>query len=249
MDITMRKKSIIYFGRREYADLTLVCFPYAGGSAAVFYDWTQYLPPNINLCAVQYPGRASRFFEAPIESVSELVSSLESDFDSLVDGPFALFGHSMGALVAFELARSLRRNRREGPQHLFISGRTAPQIMSSKENLHTLSEGELLNKLEEFNGTPRELLENPEVMSLVLNTLRADFKACETYSYQEEVPLSCPISAYGGLSDPDICREDIKSWNEMTSTCFNYSFFTGDHFFLNQSRSSLISVVVSALNS
>ena len=222
------------------ARLRLFCFPYAGGGASVFYPWARLLPPEVEVCAVQLPGREGRLIEPPISDLMELVDRL---YDALVpyfDRPFAFFGHSNGGLMAFELARRLRREGRPGPVHLYVGGRPAPQLPLTEEPIHSLPEAEFMDTLRRFNGTPEEILENKEIMQLISPTLRADFSLGETYVYQDGAPLEIPVSAYGGHADAEVEQAQVEAWREQTTDAFHLVMFPGDHFFLNGDRQQVL---------
>jgi medium-chain acyl-[acyl-carrier-protein] hydrolase len=149
--------------------------------------------------------------------------------------PYAFFGHSMGSLVAFELAREMRRRGLPGPELLMVSGHRAPQRPDPEPPIHGLPEHEFLEEIRQLNGTPEAVLKNPELLQLVIPVLRADFEVCETYAYEEETPLACPIAAFGGTEDADVPREDVAAWSHQTTGPFTLRMFPGGHFyFLDQ---------------
>ncbi|HEX8692609.1 MAG TPA: alpha/beta fold hydrolase [Longimicrobium sp.] len=222
------------------ARLRLFCFPYAGGGASIFYPWARLLPPEVELCAVQLPGREARLSERPIGDLAELTDRLYDALLPYFDRPFAFFGHSNGGLMAFELARKLRREGRRGPVHLFVSGRPAPQLALDEPPIHSLPEPEFLDALRRFQGTPEEVLQNAEIMQLISPMLRADFALGETYAYREERPLAIPISSYGGRTDDEVSEEQAAAWREQTSAEFHLKMFPGGHFFLNTDRALVL---------
>jgi medium-chain acyl-[acyl-carrier-protein] hydrolase len=220
--------------------LRLFCFPYAGGGASIFREWPAELPPGIQVCPVQLPGRESRWGEAPFTRLSSLVETLANVLHPLLNVPFALFGHSMGALISFELARRLRRDTGEVPVHVFVSAARAPQIPDPWPPIHQLPDSEFANQLVRFNGIPAEVLQNAELMRMVLPTLRADFTLYETYVHQPEEPLSCPLSAYGGRQDSRVPAVHVAGWRAQTRGAFAFRGFPGDHFFLFNARRQLL---------
>lgn len=230
-------------------ELTLFCLPYAGGSAAVYRCWDQLLPPGIVIHPVELPGRGSRFGEPVIDQLEPLVDVLLKTFEAQADRPFAIFGHSMGALLGFELARALRLRHRRPPTHLFVSGCRAPQIGRRKQPRHRLSDSELIDELHRLNGTPAELLANDELIELLLPILRADIEICDTYLYREQPPLACPIVAFGGTQDEQVPEHDIAGWRSQTLAAFEMRMLPGDHFFLNGSRPLLLRAIVHHLGS
>jgi len=165
-----------------------------------------------------------------------------------MDQPFAFFGHSMGALLGFELARHLRRECGLSPSHLFVSGRRAPQLERARPPIYDLPQKELLRELKCLNGTPREALEHPELMELMLPLLRADFAVCDTYEYREGPLLDCSITALGGLLDADVTPQSLDGWREQTTASFSLHMLPGDHFFLQQDESQLLSIIAKDLN-
>lgn len=204
-----------------------------------YRGWSDRLPQEVEVCPLQLPGRGSRLAEAPFTSMPALVNTVAEVLLPHLDKPFAFFGHSMGAIIGFELARQLRRMAAPQPLHLFVSGRRAPQIPGSDTRTYDLSEPDFLDELHRLNGTPSEVLENPELMELMLPTLRADFTVIQNYTYSVEPPLDSSISTYGGLQDYEVKREQLEAWREQTTACFSLRLFPGDHFFLNTSRQLL----------
>ena len=214
--------------------LRLFCFPYAGAGALIFRTWSDCLPADVEVCPVQLPGRGTRMVERPYTQLSPLVEALAQALAPLLDRPFAFFGHSLGALVSFELARRIRRQYGVHPVRLFVSAGRAPQILHRGLPIHTLPDKEFLMELRRLNGTPSELLDHAELMELMLPLLRADFAVYETYQYSSEAPLNCPISAFGGLQDNKVSDSDLDAWRVQTSVSFSLRMFPGDHFFLQQ---------------
>lgn len=225
------------------AVLRLFCFPYGGGAARAYRPWTQTLPPEIDICAIQLPGRGNRLREPPLTKMSMAVELVGKEIVSLLDRPYAFFGHSMGAILGFEVARLLRRGGHQGPTHLFVSGHKAPQIPKTEPFTYNLPDAEFIEELQRLNGTPTEVLEYPDMMQIMLPLLRADFESIQTYSYRHEPPLDCPITALGGLLDPDISRETLEPWREQTTAAFNLQMFPGDHFFLHQEQARVLRTI------
>src|SRR4051794_13772560 len=172
---------------RDRARMRLFCFPCAGGGTSLYSAWRDSLPADIGLSLAELPGRECRLLDAPFTRLDDLTQRLADALTSERDGvPFAFFGHSMGALIAFEIARRLRRNSLALPCRLFVSACRAPHLPNQHAPVHSLPDAELRLTLAEFGGTPRELLDDDELMELVLPTLRADFTVCETYRYAHE---------------------------------------------------------------
>jgi medium-chain acyl-[acyl-carrier-protein] hydrolase len=216
------------------ARLRLFCFPHGGAGTSAFKAWPQHLPSDVEVCSIRLPGREDRLLENPIEEMGPLVSALSEAFAPWLGKPFAFFGHSMGALVSFELARALRAKSRRTPEWMFVSGIAAPQVHHVVNPVHLLPDRELTSRLRDLHGTPSEVLTNPELMNLLLPALRADHAVAETYHYTPERPLECPLTAFGGQSDPDVSRADLEAWGRQTSAAFEVVLMQGDHFFLLQ---------------
>lgn len=220
--------------------MRLFCFPYAGGGAVIYRGWTNNLPPSVELCLALLPGRENRLKEAPLTDIRQVVEALATVIEPYLDKPFVFFGHSMGAMIGFELARLLRRNNGRLPAALFISGRPAPQLPSTEAISYNLPEEEFKKKLRELNGTPQEVLDHPELMDLTIPLVRADFSVVETYQYVPEPPLACPITAFGGWQDRAVTKEQVEAWREQTAAAFRLWMIPGDHFFLNSSQRILL---------
>ena len=224
------------------AHVRLFCFPYAGGNASVFRTWADSLSQVVELFAVELPGRGARLRETTQDNLEPLVQELAHSLTPYFDRPFAFFGHSMGALIGFELARFLRRYQKAAPIHLFISGHIAPQLPRNHKCIHALPESAFIEELRNLNGTPESVLENKELMQLLLPILRADFRICETYQYLPESPLDCPMTVLGGLQDVDVSQESLAAWQEQTSAAFEIRMFSGDHFFFQTRQAAFLKV-------
>jgi surfactin synthase thioesterase subunit len=224
------------------ARVRLFCFPYAGGGDSIFRSWPQILSDTIEVCPVQLPGRGSRITERPCTDIKQLVRDAGQAIVPYLDQPFALFGHSMGALLAFEFSRHMRTEYSTQPVHLFAAGRCSPQTTNEPFHLK-LYDSELPEMLRRFNGTPEEVLEDPELMELVLPVLRSDWALCKSYIYTHEPPFSFPITAFGGLDDHGVPRRYLEGWREHTTGPFVLRMLPGDHFFLNTSRLLLLEAI------
>lgn len=234
--------------RRPEARVRLLCFPYAGGGASIFRTWHEYFPQNVELCSVRLPGREGRLSETPYSNLNALIEKLAVALSPFLDIPYAFFGHSMGALVGFELTRYLRRTGGSRlPLHLFASGRSAPQFPLSEPPISQLPEPEFIEELRRLRGTPEAVLQNAELIRLLLPGLRADFGMCENYRYVHDSPLTCPITAFSGLDDLWVTRQMATAWKEQTSSTFRLRLFDGDHFFLLKERSALIADILQSL--
>jgi medium-chain acyl-[acyl-carrier-protein] hydrolase len=239
---------IVCFKPNPRVRIRLFCFPYAGGGALVFRAWAENLPLEIQVCPIQLPGRENRFKEPPFTQVQPLVQTLlEVFYPYYLTKPFAFFGHSMGALISFELARQLHQQYNLTPVHLFVSARLAPQEVDPRPPIYQLPEDEFVEQLCHLSGTPETILHNAELMQMLLPVLRADFAINEAYMYKPREPLDVPISAFGGLQDPKVSQEDLKKWSEQTSRSFNLHMFPGNHFFINNAQSLVLRAITQEL--
>ncbi len=229
------------------AALRLFCFPYAGAGASLFRAWGNAFPPEVDVCSVQLPGRETRLAEPAFRRMSDLVPAIVRALSLQLDRPFAFFGHSLGALVAFETARHLRAEYGLDPERLFVSGRGAPheaaRAPGRTTDMHALPEREFAEKLRELHGTPEEVLQHEELRKLLFPILRADVELCETYVYQPNAPLRCPIVAFGGVQDRFVSRAALEAWRHETLASFEVRMFPGDHFFLNSHGPLLVRVL------
>lgn len=242
--MTNSKSDFLSAEPNPQARLRLFCFPYAGSGAASFYQWSKGLPREIQVCPVQLPGRENRLMVPLFTRLQPLVKELAPALLPYMDVPFAFFGHSMGGLVAFELARELRRRHKSGLLHLFVSACRAPQLPDSAQPLHQLSESSFVEKFcDRYHGIPDVVLQSEELMKLFLPVLQADMAIVETYVYSAEEPLDCSISAFGGLADREVSRDDLAAWRVLTRSTCSLRMLQGDHFFLQSNREAILQAV------
>lgn len=218
--------------------LRLYCFPYAGAGASVYRDWVRERQSPA-VCPVQLPGRETRLGEPRHRSWPALVDAVADGLMPHLHGSFALFGHSMGALLAYELARRLAEAGRPSPAHLFVSGRRAPQCEPGRTLAPHLRRAEARTEaaLLEHGAGPSEV---GSLSAMLLPILRDDFAACESHRDVPATPLSCPISAFGGLEDADVPVAGLEAWRQCTTGRFRLRVLPGDHFFLHTSRALLL---------
>jgi medium-chain acyl-[acyl-carrier-protein] hydrolase len=230
----MRSRSpwIAHWIPKTGAPLRLFCFPYAGAGPSIYREWGRNLHFDIDIVPVQLPGRESRSTELPYSSIQELVPAVVEGLSPYTNVPFALFGHSMGALVAFETARLLIQRGHRSPEHLIVSGGRGPQEKSPRPPIHLLPDDEFIEELKSYSGTPDELLQCTDLIRHFLPLLRADFTACETYVYAARKRLDIPITVYGALEDLYTSHSDLQGWVGETSQPCRIRMFPGGHFFL-----------------
>ncbi|MFE9539669.1 thioesterase II family protein [Streptomyces sp. NPDC006691] len=221
--------------------LRLYCFHHAGGSAAEFTRWHRYLPQDIDVCAVQLPGRGARIKERPHTRMRPLVAELAGQITT--DLPMVFFGHSFGALVAFELTRALVESDGPAPRHVFLSARPAPGLVTRQGSIHDLPEDEFLDVVERrHGGVPAELREHPDLRAMVLPYFRADYEVVETYRPAAAAPVPVPVTVLGGADD-QIPLEQLEAWQEHLSGPFGLRMFPGGHFYLRPQRSAVLDLV------
>ena len=223
--------------------LRLFCFPYAGGGTTVFHRWPEGLSGPVKVHAVELPGRGRKFAADPARRMDDLVDAVIDSINPHLANPFSFFGHSLGALVAFEVARAVRARLDVEPVALYVSAHPGPQVPNDQPPLHALSDPELRAELRRVGGTPQEVLANDEFMRLLLPTLRADFEVSDTYTYTPGAPLSCPIVAWGGVDDPQVSQEDLQAWAEQTTGPFAFAMLPGGHFFIDHNRRELLAAL------
>jgi surfactin synthase thioesterase subunit len=239
---------LMRFKPSQTARLCLFCFPYAGGGATAYRPWVNHFPASIEVSAIKLPGRENRIGEAPRECLSELIPVLASVIASHADIPFAFFGHSMGALICFELARELRRQHLPEPVHLFVSAFHAPQHPAYLSKTHQLPEAEFLAEVgQRWGGIPEAVRNEPDLLALLLPTLRADLTIVETYTYVPEAPLTCPVSCFGGTEDQTVTHSVLAPWQQQTTGAFSLTMFPGNHFYIQSMREALSQIMLTAL--
>lgn len=220
-------------------DLRLLCLPYAGGDASAFREWGAALPDNIEVVAIELPGHGQRMAEEPCRCMSSLVDVMAGACAAAIDRPFAIFGHSMGASIAIELASRLATVAERSPVHVFVSGAQAPHI--ERRSLQHVSREELLVELRRWNGVPEEVLANNAIIELFIPILRADFALVDTRARGPVGGgLAAPLTVFSGIEDPEVTDEGLKAWRQYTSGTFDLQVFPGGHFFLDSARSELL---------
>lgn len=225
------------------ARMRLFCIPYAGSGASMYRDWHVSVRDDVEVIGIQLPGRENRFSDPHLTSIDTVVEQLVRVMSSYADKPFVLFGHSMGALIGFELTRALQRLRLPAPRHLIVSGTCAPPRRHTEDPIHQLSDDVFLEKIRHFNGTPKSLLQDEELMKLFIPLLRADFHIAETYRYEERGPIWCPLTALGGDGDDGVSLEDLSAWSTVCRAGYEQHVFRGDHFFIHNHKTAIIDLV------
>lgn len=228
---------------RPDAAVRLFCVAHAGGGGSFFLPWQPLLGPEIEGWPVVLPGREGRLRELPYVRMEQAVDPLYDALREHVDRPFALFGHSMGAVVAYEVARRFTAEGGPQPARLFVSARRAPHLPMRRQSFAGLPDDVFLRAVADLNGTPQDVLSQPELISLFLPCLRADFELNDTYVPLPGPRLACPISAFVGDDDPEADHDEVRAWSQVTSGTFSFRAFDGDHFYLKGGRPDLMAAI------
>jgi surfactin synthase thioesterase subunit len=236
---------------RPAAKCHLYCFAYAGAGASVFRGWEQAFGDDVEVRAIQLPGREWRRRESLLHRMDAIVDALLEDVFLQMNPrpPYAFFGYSMGAAVAFSLACRLRDQGRELPLALQLAACRAPQLLAQNAPIYALDDDGFLDAVRRFGGMPDAVLGEPELLQLVLPVLRADFEVLGTYRHVAAAPLPVPMTLYGGTQDPHAPRAELAAWRQHTAAEFSLRLFPGSHFFINEVRSQFLRTVAADLAS
>ena len=228
--------------RVEGSRIRLFCLPHAGSGAAAFNSWKRIFPSLVEVCPILLPGRETRLDEASYSDCDLLIRDMTDALSNWFDKPYAIFGHSMGALLAFEMAQTVRSRGLREPRYLFLSGRIAPHLAQAQRPIHQLPHDELIAELEaRYGGLPREILQDPEMLEIFLPILRTDLTLIETHCYRERPRLRCPIMVSAGVHDVTVSNESLAAWRIHTVERVEVHWFSGGHFYLTgDSRASLL---------
>jgi len=238
MSIWFRK-----FIHRNDSKLRLFCFPYAGGNANVFFSWAKYLPDHVDLFALESPGRGPRFSEKPIGCLKTMVQILRQEIRSFCDLPYIFVGHSLGALLAFELGRALQNSGDKNLKHIVLSAKRAPHLPKIKEPIHQLPQKEFIKKLEKFNFTPHEILQNHELMEIFSPMLKADFSLNETHKFENTIKLRTELTIFWGNKDKIVPFEDTLAWKNLIDGKVNLVTFNDGHFFISNQEEKFLTEI------
>lgn len=240
------EKWVRRFSPAPDAPVRLLCLPHAGGSASFFFPVARSLAPEVEVLAVQYPGRQDRRHERVVDSIPELAEHVLGVLRHLDDRPLAVFGHSMGAVLGYELALRMRDAGLPPPEHLFASGRRAPSRYRG-EGVHQLSDTALVAKLRSMSGTDPAVLADPEVLRMILPAVRGDYRAVETYRHSPGRTLDCPVTVLTGDSDPHVSAEEASAWAEHTTGPTDLHVLPGGHFFLVDRSADVLAILARTL--
>ncbi|MEV6210455.1 alpha/beta fold hydrolase [Kitasatospora sp. NPDC051914] len=245
--VATRSRWLRRFHQADDAAVRLICFPHAGGAAGFYFPMSRALSPYVDVHAVQYPGRQDRRSEPGSVDIDELADGIVGALAPILDGgPLAFFGHSMGAVLAYETARRLERRAGFSPVVLFASGRRAPS-RRREENVHLRGDRALLEELRQLGGTAPELLDDHEVMQALLPAIRRDYQAIETYRHRPGTEPSCPIAVLTGDDDPRTTLDEARDWKHHTTGGCTLHVIPGSHFFLSEHTQDVAALITARL--
>lgn len=227
--------------RPPHPAVRLICFPYAGVGPSIFNKWAPLLHDEVDLIGVMYSGREDRVNERPSRSITEIVDAVAEELAEYDDLPTALFGHSMGAYVCYELTGVLSKSRRT-PHHIFLSAARAPHVPGAPR-IYDLPDEEFAEALVALNGIPAEVRNDRELLQYALPILRADFMVCETHNFRPAAPIRCPVSVYGGASDARVSKRELSAWKDLAAMSCDVRIFEGDHFYLRERQTELLGCI------
>jgi medium-chain acyl-[acyl-carrier-protein] hydrolase len=242
-----RLATLLRIGAAKTPRRRLICFPYAGGGAAAFRGWSKRLPDDVEVLSVQLPGREARVREKPFDSIADIVDAVRPAILAASDLPYALFGHSMGALVAFELVLSLEHAREPGPTHLFVSARRSPDEADGAPPVHALPDEIFIDRLQErYGAIPEAVRQEPELLALLLPPLRADIRAIERYTPSSSRKVRCPVQVYGGSEDRHPTPSQLPGWQRVAERDVRVRLFPGNHFYLAAEEAALVADIAAS---
>jgi medium-chain acyl-[acyl-carrier-protein] hydrolase len=241
--VSTENRWLLRFSKSASPSLRLFCFPFAGSSASIFRPWIDSLPAEVEVLAVQLPGRENRLREPCMREMEDIVQCLDDEIGSYLEPPFVLFGHSLGTLIAYQLLQRLERSGRSTAELFVASGGPAPHTCSAPDAPRRLTQNQILADLQRISGSHSELLNDPEVLALLLPMLQADFEIYANYRYREAPPLRCPIIALRGAADAYITHGSQAEWKQHTNGQFSFHTLPGRHLFMVDSSMALLALL------
>ncbi|CAM3691039.1 Linear gramicidin dehydrogenase LgrE [Vibrio aerogenes CECT 7868] len=246
--VTGASKWLKTFVPRPDASLRLICLPHAGGGASAYATWARLLPEHTELVAVQLPGREDRLAEPMIDSMTALVKILMPHLLRLNDKPYVLFGHSMGAVIAYEICQMMVKTAQQPPAHLIISGREAPRL-SRNDNLHLVPDQALIEAIIRLEPQSKAVFDHPELAAISLPVIRNDYRLINGYQYQPDSQmLTLPLTAISGDDDPELLPGDMPAWQDVTDGHFSWHRFSGGHFYLKPHREGVVRIIADVMD-
>ncbi len=223
------------------------CIPFAGGSPVVFHSWQEHFPADIQVCALNFPGRGNRLGEPSLRRMDALVAQAADAMAPLLDTPFAVLGHSLGALIGYELAAHLREQEQREPFLLVASAARGPQLPDPYPPLHHLPPDQFIQGMQDrYGGIPAEILAEPDLLAMLVPPLQADLELFETYRYEARPPLACPVAVFGGTGDHRLNEAQYRTWQEITTGQLTLTMVPGGHFFIQEQGPQVAAAVARA---
>lgn len=235
---SITNKWVVRYSKKTSVKSRLFCFPYAGGSAGMYKNWIQHFEET-EIVAIQLPGRSNRFSEACIDNLDTCVFEVLNSLKCLLDKPFAFFGHSLGAIIAYEVLRKIPEKQHRNCLQLFVSGRIAPDLNSPNPKISHLPNDQFKKVLKQYEGTDIELLKNNDLMDVLIPMLRSDFKMIETYDHHHNTPLKTSITALSGKDDLFVDYDAVSEWQRFSEKPLAHHSFDGNHFFVDKNRAEI----------
>lgn len=233
----------VEFKKNPDAFIRLFCFHHSGGGASAYYPWREQLSPDIELVAIQLPGRENRFNEPLTNNLDDIMTNLTRGFHPYVSKPFFVFGHSLGALLGFEFIKAIHHHYSLYPKHLIVSATKAPHLPFRKKGISQLNDAALKEELKTYNGLDERIINNEEILDLLLPIIRNDFKIYESHYYSDSKPLPCDILALSGIHDQTVTKEEIFAWTSYTAGKFKHLSFSGRHFFIKNYQKDILEII------
>ena len=231
------------YDKKPYARIRLFCFHHSGGAASMYYPWIKGLSSNIELIAIQLPGREGRFTEPLTDNLTEILGILTEGFNSYQDKPFFIFGHSLGGLLAYQFTKSLYQRYSFLPKKLIVSATKAPHLPFRMKHMSKLDGEALIEELKVYSGIDENILNDNELLQIFLPIIKSDFSISETYRHKNSCPLSCDILALSGKDDKTVSEREAQAWSEYTSGKFKHLSFSGGHFFIKEHHEEILKLI------
>ena len=227
--------------------MRIFCFPYAGGSALFYARWFRYLDENAEVFPIQLPGRESRIDEPLLRVMSVVINKIVEEISPYMTENTAFLGHSMGSMIAYEVARTLSERNMPMPKHIFLSGAVPPDMIGECEKIHMLSDEQFCEKLKGYESITSELMKYPEFFKFFLPVIKADFELIETYRFDKKWKMPCPVTVFSGTEDPYVPENALAQWGRFCEQEPQIITYSGNHFFLKEHTAEICRVITDSM--